>query len=374
MEGDMTDGSPPTASDRIVAIRAAMADDAEAGAAFAESVLVPVEAALERLDAISGSAPHAEAAALLTHVRDRVTGLDAARLEPRRGLAGLFDSRGKRLKAFRAAYLAAAETAASGAADLADRGGAIVRRGNDLEALWTQLRAGLTDLDDHVAAGRGWLADRAVQQQASPVPPEAAAAFEDASDTPAGAETAPAEAEMDPVEAQADAEARFQPPSRDMETQAAPGDIHAPGAEKEQPPVSVSEAAEAHPESDPAAVAALPHPLEGRLETLARLRARTIAALPRIRALQNADHTVPAALAAAREGIEAWSADWREALGLAGKRPRKVRPDGTRLVESRDALVADLSTAERAVAAAQARLAELTPRAREPMVETRAAA
>ena len=101
-------------------------------------------------------------------------------------------------------------------------------------------------------------------------------------------------------------------------------------------------------------------PLRDRLEILTALRARTLAALPRIRALQNADHAAPAALAAARERIEAWNADWRDALGLAGKRPKKVRPDVERLTESRNALVGHLSSAERTVAAAQSRLTEVS--------------
>lgn len=354
----MTDGSPPTASDRIAAIRAAMTDDAEAGAAFAEPVRASVEAALERLDAISGSAPHAEAAALLVHVRDRVSGLDPALLEPRRGLAGLFDSRGKRLKVFRVAYASAAEAATSGAADLAERGGAIARRGDDLEALWTELRAGLTHLDDHVAAGRDWLTGRA-DLSAYPVPPEAAAAFEDTTDAPVEPPVEHDDHSTGPVEAQADAEAHFEGPAVQPDV---------------EPSVDGGDASSASHETEPPAVSALPHPIAGRLETLAALRARAVAALPRIRALQNADHTAPAGLASARERIEAWSADWRDALGLAGRRPRKVHPEAARLIESRDALIDQLTAAERALKAAQTRLAELAPRADAPATDVRAAA
>lgn len=359
----MTDGSPPTASDRIAAIRAAMTDDAEAGASFAEPVRGSVEAALERLDAIVGAAPHAEAAALLQHLRDRISGLDPARLEPRRGLSGLFDSRGKRLKAFRAAYLSAADAAASDAAELVDRGSAIARRSEDLDALWTELRAGVSDLDDHLDAGRVWLAERNAPASA-PLPPEAAAAFEDAVEPAAPPEETSNEAETGPVEAQADAEAN--------------GETVAPAALSE---TTLPHDAEAKPDSaaEPspqpsAGLAALPHPLESRLTALAALRARAVAALPRIRALQNADHGAPAALASAREGVEAWSAEWRDALGLSGRKPKKVRPDAARLVGSRDALIGRLSAAERVLASAQARLAELTPRTHTAREEVRAAA
>ncbi len=394
----MTDVPTPDASDRIAAIRAALSDDAEAAVAFAEPAKATVEAALDRLDTISGSVPHAEAIALLGHVRDRVAGLDPARLEPRRGLAGLFDSRGKRLKAFRAAYVSAADAASSGAADLADRGGAIARRGDALEALWSELRAGLTDLDDHIAAGRAWATDRVVP--ATPLPPEAAAAFED---TP--------EEAADPVEASSDAVVPESAGTPSTEGEAAPAaELDAiPGepepmvlAEEAAPAESVTEAepteaepaeAEAEAASQPSAleespvepgptdteassatVVALPHPLDGRLETLAALRARAIAALPRIRALQNADHAVPTAIASVRDRIEAWSADWRDALGLAGKRPRKIRPDAARLIESREALVGHLSSAERVVAAAQTRLAEVVTPSATPATDIRAAA
>ena len=369
----MTDGSPPTASDRIAAIRADMTDDAEAGASFADPVRASVEAALERLNAIGASGPHAEAATLLAHLRDRVSGLDPARLEPRRGLGGLFDSRGKRLKAFRSAYLSAADASASGAADLADRGGAIARRGDDLEALWSELRTGVTDLDDYIGAGRAWLADRAAPAP-NPVPPEAAAAFEDAPE--AAAETAPGEEDPGPVEAQADAEASAEVLVSAAEDDSAPAlpDIETAPEPSPAPSVDETQTEAGSVEEPPAAITTLPHPLEARLEALAALRSRTVAALPRIRALQNADHAVPAAVASAREGLEAWSADWRDALGLSGRKPKKVRPDTARLVESRDTLVARLSAAERALASAQARLAELTPRSPPPAAEDRAAA
>lgn len=368
----MTDGSPPTASDRIAAIRAAMTDDAEAGATFGETVRASVQGALDRLDAIVGAAPHAEAATLLQHLRDRVSGLDPARLEPRRGLGGLFDSRGKRLKAFRAAYLSTADAASSSATDLADRGGAIARRSEDLEALWTELRAGVSDLDDHLHAGRAWLADRNAPAHA-PLPPEAAAAFEDAVELAAPPEETSNGAEADPVEALGDNEAAAETvtpadPSEataDVDVEVAPEAPAAPSPAEAEPGPNAATSA---------GLATLPHPLDARLTALAALRARAVAALPRIRALQNADHAAPAALASARNGVEAWSGQWREALGLSGRKPKKVRPDGALLVETRDALVGRLTAAERVLATAQARLAELTPRTHTPPDEVRAAA
>jgi hypothetical protein len=390
MEGDMTDVATPGASDRIAAIRAAMTEDAEAGATFAEPVRASIEAALTRLDTLSGAAPHAEAAALLDHVRDRISGLDPARLEPRRGLAGLFDSRGKRLKAFRAAYLSAADASASGAADLADRAAAIARRGEDLEGLWNGLRTGLSDLDDQLAAGRAWLTDR-VAPPASTVPPEAAAAFEDMPETPVDGEPAQAEAEADATPA-ADAHEASDPAEPNAESEVAPA-VAAPSEHPSPPEAEVitevvetglseapvqeaiaetvtAEPAEtasdhatpdAEPVDRPAEVTNLPHPLEARLDALMELRTRAVGALPRVRALQNADHAVPAAVSSARDHIEAWRADWREAMGLSGKRPRKVRPGLSRLEQSKQALMLGLGAAERTLAATRSRLAELAP-------------
>lgn len=392
----MTDVAPPDASDRVAAIRAVMTDDAEAGATFAESVRGALEAALARLDTVSGAAPYAEAAALIEHVRDRISGLDPARLEPRRGLAGLFDSRGKRLKAFRAAYLSAADAAAASAADLADRGVAITRRSEDLESLWNELRTGLSALDDHLAAGRAWLTDRVVPP-ASTVPPEAAAAFEDTPEMPVDKEPAQDEesAQDEPeadVTPSAEAHAASDPVGPDVGSEVA-ALADGPSEETLHPQAEVlaevverdgsdtmvqeviAEAATAEPaettrhdvepEAEPADLAVevthLPHPLAARLEVLTTLRVRAVGALPRVRALQNADHAVPAALSSARDQIEAWRADWRDALGLSGKRPKRIRPDLSRLEQSRQALIQGLGAAERTLAATRSRLAELSP-------------
>jgi hypothetical protein len=366
MEGDMSTaglihplgaGAPAPDAQRVAAIRAAMTADAEAGAGFAEGPRAALAALVDRAVATAHAAPHAEAAALLGHVRDRLAGLDPARLEPRSGLAGLFDSRGKRLKAFRAAYGATAEALASASADIRDRATAMERRDAELEALWSETREALADIDAHIAAARGWMSD-GPDTPADPVPPEAAAAFEDTAATDADADP-PVEAQADadlPVEAQADAEARA------TETGAG-GVAPAPAAEAATEDVLPV-----------ATLTTLPHPLEARLETLLALRARAVARLPLIRAAQNADHAVPAALNSARDGIDVWSGEWRDALGLVGKRPRSVRPDIAALNANRDTLMTRLSASEAAVAAARARLAELQPRVADAVLEDRAAA
>ena len=77
----------------------------EAGAdAFAEPARAAAVDRIERALAAARTGDLTEAAAQLTHARSVLEGLNPAALEPRRGLAGLFDSRGRRLKAFRQVY------------------------------------------------------------------------------------------------------------------------------------------------------------------------------------------------------------------------------------------------------------------------------
>ena len=88
-------------------------------------------------------------------------GLDPARLQPRGGLAGLFDSRNKRLKTFRAAWTSAAASVTQSAADIGDRAGALAHKGTALETLWSETRDAIAELDAHIAAARSWLANEA---------------------------------------------------------------------------------------------------------------------------------------------------------------------------------------------------------------------
>ncbi|WP_292061579.1 hypothetical protein, partial [Brevundimonas sp. UBA7664] len=108
-----------------------------------------------------------------------------------------------------------------------------------------------------------------------------------------------------------------------------------------------------------------PHPLEARRGALDACRAAALQSLPLIRNAQNADARAAEALKACADGVAAWRQDWKEALGLAGKRPKKVRPDREGMARLRDELRARIDRA----------LAELTAsRSRRADVETRLAA
>jgi hypothetical protein len=319
MEGDMTvagsqappgGGAPAPDADRVALIRAGIVDEAGACATFAE----PEHAALASLNghtlARARDGDLGECLVLLGHARDRVAALDPARLQPRRGLAGLFDSRSARLKAFRAAFLSTASAVGDTAADLGSRGGAIAARDTALEHLWAETRDAITALDAHIAAAREWLADRSSPQAVIAPGPDGL---------------------YDPVEPQADAEAD-----------------HAPE------PVEVRDAG---PD-----LAALPHPLATRLAALEAVRAVALGRLPLLRTAQNADCTVPARIHEVCDGIQAWQADWRDALGLAGRKPKKVQPDPARLLQARATLVEGLTRAEQDLTLAQRRRDELNAR------------
>lgn len=306
-------GAPAPDPDRVAAVRSTIADDAGTCAAFAEGEHAALISLNGHTLARARDGDLGECLVLLGHVRDRVAALDPARLQPRRGLAGLFDSRSARLKALRAAFLSTASAAGDAAADLGARGGAIAARDIALEHLWAETRDAITALDAHMAAARQWLADRPGPQAVIAPGPDSL---------------------YDAVEPQADAEA-----AHHLET--------APLA----PPASDAD------------ITALPHPLETRLSTLASVRAVALGRLALLRAAQNADCHLPVRIREVCDGIEAWRADWRDALGLAGRKPKKVQPDQNRLVQAQTVLAGILARADRDLTDAQRRRDELTARA-----------
>ena len=246
--------APAPDAARVQAIHAAYD---EAGVdVFAEPARA---AAVERIEAALAAARAGdltEAAAHLTRARSVLENLNPAALEPRRGLAGLFDSRKKRLTAFRDAFRQAAAALSDAAAGLAARVEDAARRSGGLDAVWSGTRDAMVELDAHLLAAARRLSGHA----------------------------------------------------------------------------------------DPE----VPHPLEARKATLDACRAAALGALPLIRGAQNADARAAEALKACNQGMADWRQGWSEALGLAGKRPKKVRPDGERLLRLRDDLLAriDRSLAE----------------------------
>lgn len=373
-----TGGAPKPDPARVAAIRYTIVDEAETCATFGESVRASLASLNDRTLAETRSGDLGECVLLLDHVRDRLAVLYPARLTPRTGIAGLFDSRSKRLKTFRAAYVSAASAVSQSAADIGDRAGALARKQTALETLWAETRDAIAELDAHIAAARGWLANEAPAELTSPI-----------------VDTAPLPADdpHEPVEAQADAEALYTNeadavaapqallPNGDVETPAVleAGDASASAVVSERDDAAeVETEIPSNPENEtapePATVIALPHPLVTRLALLEAVRATAIGRLPLMRAAQNADCRTPAALKQICDGVEGWRADWQDALGLASKRPKKVRPDRVRLSNASTALTDRIEAAGREVSAARARRAELDARLASPRTSTRLAA
>ena len=379
-------GAPKPDPERVATLRYTLVDEPETCAAFGEAPRATLASLNERALAETRSGDLGECGLLLDHVRDRVAGLDPVRLEPRRGIAGLFDSRSKRLKAFRAAYASAGSAVTQSSADIADRAGALARKDTALETLWTETRDAIADLNAHIAAARSWLANDAppapVVELASPVDavvPEPVEEAPEQCEAQADAEAhdhAPSiEAVTDPESEPVDAvventpvedapRSNDTPPEADEVVTDAVTEAPEPAegivAEAEQEPAS---APSLELTAEPAPVVSLPHPLVTRLAVLEAVRATAISRLALLRAAQNADCHAPTALKQVCDGVEAWRTDWQDALGLAGKRPKKVRPDRTRLTDAASALSGLIDTAGRELSAAQGRRAELDARA-----------
>lgn len=399
-------GAPKPDPERVATLRYTIVDEPETCAAFGESARAALAALNDRALAETRNGDLGECSLLLDHVRDRVAGLDPARLVPRSGLAGLFDSRGKRLKAFRAAWASAASAVTQSAADIGERAAVLARKDTALESLWSETRDAIAELDAHIAAARSWLANEAPAPVVEPVEPAApepaedvhepvetaAEAVTDRSPSPPEdpveepveiAEAAAPEAEPEVVvDTEAEVEAAVSGPALSEAIERSEAVVLTEVAE----PVEVAEiAAEASAEPEPETpfraepelqsrsepdtahaptpVTTLPHPLETRLTTLEALRATAIGRLPLLRATQNADCRTPAALKQVCDGLEAWRADWQDALGMAGKRPKKITPDRVRLSNATFALTDRIDAAGRELSVAQGRRAELAARA-----------
>ncbi len=105
-----------------------------------------------------------------------------------------------------------------------------------------------------------------------------------------------------------------------------------------------------------------PHPLVARRATLDACRAAALQSLPLIRSAQNADARAAEALKACADGVASWREDWKEALGLSGKRPKSVRPDRERMGRVRDDLKARFDRALTELTASRSRRADVESR------------
>lgn len=251
-------GLPQPAAARLTALAEGLRPPADP-ATFAEEARLSAIAIADRIRAETRSGELTEALAVLVHLRGGLGRLDPAALVTRRGLGGLFDSRKRRLKAFRARFAEATRTLSESLDDLQVRIGAVARRSTVLDGFWNELRGAILDLD-------------------------AAAALA----------------------------------------------LHPSGSEA--------------------------HVMRGH--RLADARDAALRLLPAIRVAQNADARALHRLRLVCDALMEWNADWTHALGMAGRKPKKVRPDALAMATSRETVMAMVDAAAREADAARARRVE----------------
>lgn len=119
---------------------------------FGEDARKGLSALADRIRAEMRSGELTEALAVIHHLRAGLVSLNPRDLETRRGIGGLFDSRKRRLRVFRARFGEVTRTLAESLDDLQVRLGAMTRRSTMMERLWAEVRNGVLELDHHVAA------------------------------------------------------------------------------------------------------------------------------------------------------------------------------------------------------------------------------
>lgn len=268
---------PGPDADRVSAIRLDLDPSRpEAFDAFGEVAREGLRTACRTLIGDGPGRAGDEVSSGLAAIRDTAARLDPRALAPRTGLAGLFDSRNRRLKRMRESFLAADQRLASLAADLGARANGLKSRAEALEPRQEALRAPIVELGAWIEAGRQRLGDL--------------------SEAAAEGETSPRQR------------------------------------------------------------------LTERLERLAAARMGAIGQLPLARILQNVDASTADRLEGAARAVQAWRDDWRKALGLEGKRRRKVQPEPSALAGLTGRLNAALDRAGAALREGDARRARVAER------------
>lgn len=372
--------TPPPDARRVEAIRTAIdLSDPDIARTFGERARLDVLSLTERVLAETRTSDLGECSGLLGHLRDRLDGLDPRRLEPPRGLAGWFSGRGGRLKQFREDFLATVRGVSEAAGDIVDRSDSINRRCTALDTLWSEARTAISELDAYIAAGAARLVEPAPVSAPVAVPamgdaPTPIAASDEIAANPDDVVHHPAEPLPEPVTVAADvnpeatlpeepvaAITAMEAPAREPEPESAMEVmVEAPTAPDPKPAV-VAEA----PPPEPAAInpgLAVPHPLAARLDALVAARNAALRQLPLVRLAQNADCRVPDRLKSVGEAVTGWREEWGDALGVNGKRTKRIKPDQVWLARERESLVGLIDAADRDIAAARERRVEAETR------------
>lgn len=248
-------GLPQPAAARLAALAEGLRPPCDP-ATFGDEARFAAIAVADRIRAETRSGELTEALAVLVHLRAGLGRLDPAALATRRGLGGLFDSRKRRLKAFRDRFAEATRTLSESLDDLQVRITAMTRRSGVLDGMWDELREAVLNLD-------------------------------------AGAALA------------------------------------------------------LHPSGSDAHVA--------RGHRLADARDAALRILPSVRVAQNADAQALHRLRLVCDALIEWNADWTQALGMKGKKPKKIRPDLSHLATSRETVMSMVDAAAREAEGARLR-------------------
>ncbi|MFN4288656.1 MAG: toxic anion resistance protein [Brevundimonas sp.] len=140
--------------------------DAAAVASFGEALITRAGELLDQLKTATSPALIAPCREELEACRSALEPLDARRLTPRTGLGGLFDSRGKRLKALRQSFEAGASRLSASLGSLDETVARLHGHAGELDTLHAALRDLVTEFDTHLAAGRTALAQMPLAQPA----------------------------------------------------------------------------------------------------------------------------------------------------------------------------------------------------------------
>lgn len=160
-------GIPEPDPDRLQGMQAEVQADA---AAYGERSRQAVRDCLDRVLAEARTGDLTEATARLDHLIACVEVLRPRELEPRRGLAGLFDSRNGRLKRFRSAFQAANRTVKDTLTEIEERLKGVETRGASLESALDSLKDGVREINGHVRVGLAALAPPPVAAEGEHAP------------------------------------------------------------------------------------------------------------------------------------------------------------------------------------------------------------
>lgn len=108
--------------------------------------------AVDRIRAEMRGGELTECQAVLGHLRSNLEALSPSDLLKSRGVAGLFDSRKRRLRRFRERFAQATRTLSESLDDLQVRRGAVERRSGFADQLWNGLRNAVMEADAHALA------------------------------------------------------------------------------------------------------------------------------------------------------------------------------------------------------------------------------